>query len=213
MVAYLNRERRLPALKGAADLAARGLRMSYRTMSRVPVVGAVLRQGVAAVGEEFITGQVDLVGRDFRVFAMQMVSSVLDEVDLSPLIRDRIDVNRIVESIDMDAVLTRIDVVPVLERVEINDVVSRLDLEAVVSKLDLNAVVERLDLDAVLARIDVNALVARLDVDSIINRIDVLALVASVREQVSLSVLLRNSLRVVSDERVKRRAEVSQGRL
>jgi hypothetical protein len=172
------------------------------------VVGEVLRQGMVAVGEHVLAGQVRLARGKFRTFALQMVSSALDGIDLTPLIRDRIDVNSIVELIDVDAV-TRIDVVPVLKRIEINDVVSRLDLDSVVGRLDINAVVERLDLDAVLARIDVDELVARLDVGSIINRIDVVGLVAVIPNQVSLSALLRNSARnAVSDARVNRRAVV-----
>jgi hypothetical protein len=46
------------------------------------------------------------------MFVQQMLSSALDEIDLTPLIHDRIDLNSIVELIDVDAVLTRIDVVP-----------------------------------------------------------------------------------------------------
>jgi sigma54-dependent transcription regulator len=175
----LNEQRLVSTLDGAAELAALGIRLSYRMVRRLPVVGEVLRQGMVAVGEHLLAGQGSPGAR------------------WVPNVRAA------------DAVLTRIDVVPVLERIEINDVVSRVDLDSVVGRLDINAVVERLDLDAVLARIDVDELVARLDVDSIISRIDVVGPVAVIRNQVSLSALLRNSARnAVSDARVNRRAVI-----
>ncbi len=102
----LNEQRLVSTLDGAAELAPLGMQLSYRMVSRLPVVGEVLRQGMVAVGEHVLAGQVRLARGEFRTFVLQMVSSALDEIDLTPLIRDRIDVNSIVELIDVDAVLT-----------------------------------------------------------------------------------------------------------
>ena len=221
MAPLLRFESALRVLDDIAVLVGRaaggGMRLGYGVISRLPVVGEVLRHGVDAIGDQLISDQIGPARRDVRRLVLQIVSSVLDEIDLTPLIRDRIDVNQVVELIDMDAVVQRIDVAPVVERIEIDDVVSRLDVDSVVAALDIDALVASLDLDAVVARLDIDELVARLDLDTIISRIDLIGLIAVMRSQVSLSALLRNSRNAVAhgvaDSPVETRTDASIARV
>src|SRR4051812_7966442 len=102
-----NHQRPLPGVARAAGLAASGVRFGYLTVRRLPVVGEVLRQSMIAVGEHLIAGQIDRAGDQFRTLIIEMVASALDGVDVTPLVGDHVDVNKLVELIDMDAVLTR----------------------------------------------------------------------------------------------------------
>jgi len=74
---------------------------------------------------------------------------------------DRVDVQRVISRVDLDAVVDRVDVQRVIDRV---------DLDAVVAKVDLDAAADRIDVDRVVARVDVDAIAASLDIDTIVAR-------------------------------------------
>jgi hypothetical protein len=178
-----------------ARTVAEGAELGYRILSNLPVVGEVLRHGARSASDRLFAEVVDARLRDARSVVVQAIYSVINEMDLTPLIRDRIDLNQLLEMIDMDEVLARVDVVPLAERLNINDVVSQLDVDSVVARLDINSVVGRLDLDAVVGRLDVDALIARLDLDSVVGRIDLVALLTGIVDRVSLPALIRISRR------------------
>jgi len=70
----------------------------------------------------------------------------------------RVDLKRIIDRIDVDAVVARADLEAVLGRVDVDDVVARVDLERIIDRIDVDAVVGRADLDAVVAKLDLIAL-------------------------------------------------------
>jgi uncharacterized RDD family membrane protein YckC len=72
--------------------------------------------------------------------------------------------NRVIEEVDVDAVVRRID---------IDALASRIDIDALASRIDVDALLGRVDVDALLARIDVDALLARVTVDDVLDRVDV----------------------------------------
>jgi hypothetical protein len=88
-----------------------------------------------------------------------------------------VDLERIIDRIDVDAVVARADLEAVLRRVDVDGVVARVDLERIIDRIDVDAVVARADLEAVLGRVDVDGVVARVDLERIIDRIDVDAVV------------------------------------
>lgn len=111
-----------------------------------------------------------------RVLESVDVNEVARRLDLDALI-DRLDVNAIAERLDLDVLVQRLDLDAVAARVDLNALVDRLDVDAVATRLDLDALVDRMDVDAVAARLDVDALVDRIDVDAVAARLDMGALI------------------------------------
>jgi hypothetical protein len=73
-----------------------------------------------------------------------VVTAVADRVDVTEMILDRTDLNRIVNAVDLDAVVANLPV---------DEVVSRLDVDAVAARLDLDTLIARLDLAAIAAQV------------------------------------------------------------
>ena len=133
---------------GAAASAVGGAIAVYRTCERLPVVGPRLRSGVAELskrGDQVIAKGRDPIKALVAAIGAQIVELVLDEVDVTALVRERVDINAIAGDFDVDAILARIDV---------DSVVSRVDLDAAVARVDLDAAVARVDLDAAVAHVD-----------------------------------------------------------
>jgi hypothetical protein len=115
----------------------------------------------------------------------ETVAAVLDTLDLTAIVVDRVDLDRVIEEVDLDVA------------------VRRVDIEAVVDRVDLQAIVDRIDLDAVAARIDVDRIVERVDLDGVIERIDVVGIARSVIEQLDLASLIRESTEAVTTESIE----------
>jgi hypothetical protein len=106
----------------------------------------------------------------------QAVDVILDQLDLTQIVLDHVDLDRVVASVDMDAV------------------VDRLDLDRIVQKVDIDRVAERIDLDAVAERLDVERVVARLDLAK---------LSLEVIERIDLPEIIRSSTGTVASEGVR----------
>jgi hypothetical protein len=76
----------------------------------------------------------------------QAVDLVIDQLDLTQIVLDHVDLDRIVASVDMDAVVGRLDLDSIMQRVDIDRVAERIDLDAVAERLDVERIVARLDL-------------------------------------------------------------------
>jgi hypothetical protein len=74
----------------------------------------------------------------------RIVAAVADRVDVTEMLLERADLDRIVEGVDLDSVAAKLPV---------DEIVSRVDVDAVVARLDLDALIERLDLVAIAARV------------------------------------------------------------
>jgi hypothetical protein len=113
----------------------------------------------------------------------ELVSTMLDQLDLTDLVRTRVDLNRIIGGVDLDTIASRIDLDLILERIDVDEIAASLDVDAVVARVDIDRVVDRVDVEAVATRIDLDALVARMDMGSIARRVlDELDLPAIMRE-------------------------------
>ncbi len=112
----------------------------------------------------------------------ELVSTMLDQLDLTEIVRSRVDLNRIVQEVDIDAIAARIDLDPILERVDVDEIAATLDVDAVVARVDIDRVVDRVDVDEVAAKLDLDAVVGRMDLASIATRVlDELDLTAIIR--------------------------------
>jgi hypothetical protein len=99
------------------------------------------------------------------------VSRVVDRVDVDTIV-ERVDVNALARSIDIDAITDRIDLGAIIARIDPNEIADRIDLGAIIARIDPNEIADRIDLGAIIARIDPNEIADRIDLGAIIARID-----------------------------------------
>ncbi|HYO02670.1 MAG TPA: hypothetical protein VET27_12665 [Mycobacterium sp.] len=90
-----------------------------KLLEALPVVGGPLRRGVDS-GVEQLRAMVSAVGS-------QVVGLVLDEIDLTALVRERVDVDAIAAEIDIDAIIARIDLIGLA-----NEIIDGVDLPAII---------------------------------------------------------------------------------
>jgi len=93
-----------------------------------------------------------------------VVNQVLDSLDLTALVRERVDIDMLVSAVDIAAIVDRLDIDAIVRQVGIDAIAKRIDLDAIVERIDIDAVVSRIDLDAIVDRVDLDAIVDRVDV-------------------------------------------------
>lgn len=120
-----------------------------------------------------------------RELVPQVIDTVLDQIDLTWLVAERVDLDELVTRVDVDAV------------------VSRVDLNAIVSKLDLDEIASRIDVDAIVSRVDVDEVAQRLDVAAVIERLDLAELTREVMEEIDLPEIIRESTGSMASETVR----------
>lgn len=105
---------------GAAAVTVHGLAACYRTATRLPVLGEPLDRGLSALsrrGDQVIAVGLEPARIILTSVVVQIVEQVLDQVDLTALVRDRVDVNAIARDIDIDAIIDRIDLIGLADTV------------------------------------------------------------------------------------------------
>ena len=161
------------------------------------------------------------VGELADVVVPSTVQAMLSRLDLTALVLQHVDLDRIVAAVDvesvaagldLDTLVEKVDVARVLDRIDLDEVVSRVDLDTAVGRVDLDRIVDkvdiarvldRIDLDEVVSRVDLDTAVDRVDLDRIIARADVVSLTRYVVEQIDLPELIRYSTGSVSTEMVR----------
>lgn len=88
----------------------------------MPLVGAQLGRGVEALsrrGEDVLAQNLEPLRALITVVAVQIVDRVLAELDLTALVRERVDIDAVVRDvdIDIDAIIARIDLVGLADAV------------------------------------------------------------------------------------------------
>jgi hypothetical protein len=124
----------------------------------------------------------------------QVTAGALEQIDLTALVRERLDINAVAQDIDLDALIARVD---------IDAIVDRVDMEALVAKLPIDAVLDRVDLNAVADRLDVNRVAERLDIEAVIGRIDLAGLAQEVIDEIDLPGIIRDSSGAMASETVQ----------
>jgi hypothetical protein len=102
-----------------------------------------------------------------------VVDEVLDSLDLTALVRERVNIDALASTIDIAAIIDRMDIDAILRQVDIDGIVRQLDIDAIVSKVDIDAITRQLDIDAIVSEVDIDAIAKRIDVDAIVERIDI----------------------------------------
>jgi hypothetical protein len=128
-----------------------------------------------------------------------VVSEVLNTLDLNALIRERVDI---------DGLVATVDIAEIINRVDIDAIVARVDIDAIAKNVDIDAIAARIDIDAIVSRIDIDAIVAGVDIAAIIDRINVVGIAENVINEIDLPEIIRDSTgsmasQVVRDARMQ----------
>lgn len=102
-----------------------------------------------------------------QAIAARVVMLVVESIDINALV-SRVDVDDIVKRVDIDSIVDQIDIDRIVERIDIDKIVERVDIEQIVERLDINAIVERVDINAIVQNMDVEALVEKTELGAII---------------------------------------------
>ncbi len=166
-----------PTLAAAAGLPRTGLNRAAERGRRARVAaehdtarlaGVLIPRIVTAV-----LNQLDLTG---IVLEHVDLDGVIEEVDLDAAVA-RVDIDRIVRRVDIDAIAASIDVDRIVRRVDIDAIAASIDVDRIVRRVDIDAIVDRVDVDAVAAKLDIDAVAARISIDAIVDRVDIDAIV------------------------------------
>jgi hypothetical protein len=142
----------------ASQVADAGRRVTAR-MPRLPVVEEHLNP-VVALSQLAERGRRERAAAavDLRRLAAALVpavtAAVLDRLDLTALVRERVELDSLVAGVDVDAVAARVDVDVIAARVDVDTIAARVDVDAIVDRLDLvtiaNRVIDGIDLPEII---------------------------------------------------------------
>jgi hypothetical protein len=157
----------LTAGRSVARVGAGALRATDWAMSlsldavpaalRAPVDGRVVAIRERERERQRALADAELLAEDLvTALVPRIAAAALDQLDLTALIEERVDIDRIVGSVDLDAVVQRIDLNAVAEGIDVDAIAARLDVEALVDRLDLAAlartVIDEIDLPEIIRR-------------------------------------------------------------
>jgi hypothetical protein len=167
--------RYLVTVNGRAPLAA--AQRLGRGRHRLPQV--VVGRAVRALSS---AGQVaaEVAGALADVLLPTLAREALSRVDVTALVLEFVDIDRLAAALDVDAVVARVDLDAVVDRIDVAAIAAGLDLDALVEKVDIARVLNRVDLDDVVARVDLDRAVDRVDIARILGRVDLDDVVARV---------------------------------
>jgi hypothetical protein len=120
------------------------------------------------------------------------IAAVVDRMDIDAILR-QVDIDGMLRQVDIDAVVSKVDIDAIVRQVDIDAIARQVDIDAIVSQVDIDAIAERIDVDAIVERIDVDAIVSRVDVDAIVRRLDLVALAEEVVNGIDLPEIIRES--------------------
>ena len=143
------------------------------------LVGDLARTGGA--DREELSRQLETL---LDVWMPAIVATVVQRLDLTRLVEDNVDLDRIVSTVDLDAAVARVD---------------------------LDAAVRRVDLDAIVATVDLDAAVRRVDLEAVISRIDLIGIVEEVLDVIDLPAIIRDSTGSMASETVRGARMTSMG--
>jgi hypothetical protein len=135
-------------------------------------------EALASRGREARTSTSGDLSQIIAAVVPPVVDEVLDNLDLTALVLERVDIDAVASALDVEAVVDRVDIAAIVERVNIDAIVRKVDIDAIVSQLDIDAIVSQLDIDAIVSQLDIDALVSRVDIDSIVSKVDIDAIVS-----------------------------------
>lgn len=128
------------------------------------------------------------------ILVPEIVKGVMDQVDLTALVKERVDVNAIVEDVDLDRIMDRVDIDAIVAKVDMDAIIDRVDVQRVIGTVDLNEVVDGVDIERIVERVDIT---------TIIDRLDLGAIAQEVIDDVDLPAIIRESSGAMASESVQ----------
>jgi hypothetical protein len=103
----------------------------------------------------------------------------------------------------VDAVVDRLDLTDlVLDNVDLERVIAEVDIDSVISRIDIDEIVRGVDVTAIIDEIDIDAVAARVDVQKIVDRLDLVAIAQGVVDELDLPAIIRGSTETMAAETV-----------
>ena len=104
----------------------------------------------------------------------------------------------------VDTLLGQLDLTTlVIDHLDIQRVASEVDIDAMVGQLDMDRLLDRVDMDKLLDRIDMERLTARIDVEALLDRVDMPAVASSVIEDLDIPQVIREATADTASEGVR----------
>jgi hypothetical protein len=130
------------------------------------------------------------------------IPAIIDRLDLDEIV-SKVDIDGIIRQVDIDAIVSKVDIDGIVRQVDINAIARQVDVDAIVSQVDIDAIARRIDVDAIVERIDIDAIVSRVDIDAIVQRLDLVALAEEVVNGIDLPEIIRESTGSMASEVVR----------
>ena len=130
------------------------------------------------------------------------IAAIIDRMDIDAILR-QVDIDGIVRQLDIDAIVSKVDIDAITRQVDIDAIVSKVDIDAIVSEVDIDAIAKRIDVDAIVERIDIDTIVNRVDVDAIVRRLDLVGLAEEVVNGIDLPEIIRQSTGAMASDVVR----------
>jgi hypothetical protein len=137
-----------------------------------PGVQAALASLVTSAGRRAVV----TAGNVADVVLPGLARAVVSRIDLTALVQEFVDLDRVAAALDVDAVVAKVDLDAVVDRIDVDAIATGLDLDPLMAKVlatvDVTPVLDRLDLDAIVARVDLDRAVTRVDIERVLDRLD-----------------------------------------
>ena len=179
--------------------ARRRLAPVARLLARPPGVAAPLQAGywIDRLAESGSLMRPRITARIAAQLAQELdrwlpvvLEQTMRRLDLTTLVLENVDLDRIITQVDLDAVARRLD---------LDAVAALLDVDAVAARLDVDGVLDRLDLTAlILQRVDLPVLM-----DAVLAELDLAALAQEVIDAVDLPEIIRESSGAMASDTVR----------
>lgn len=100
-----------------------------------PVLDGILRR-IAEEGHQARIALMNALEHELRAQVPGVVEAMLDELDLTEIVKNRVDLDAVAREIDVDAVAARVDVAALIDRIDLiglaRDVIEGVDLPEIV---------------------------------------------------------------------------------
>ncbi len=103
--------------------------------------------------------------------AEQIVSRVIELIDVDAIVQ-KVDMQKVVDKVDVDGLIQRVDVAAVMERIDVDDLISRIDVNALMDKIDVAELASRIDIDALIEQTELGSIIARSTTSAVTEGLD-----------------------------------------
>ncbi|WP_109750575.1 hypothetical protein [Mycolicibacterium fallax] len=118
------------AAVGTGAYAWDGAAVAYRLATKLPIFGAQLDRGSNALsqrGEEALAAGIGSIRPLLTAVALQVLQQTLAEMDLTKVVRDQLDIDALLRTVNIDAIIDRVDLVGLA-----NSVIEGVDLPRII---------------------------------------------------------------------------------